>query len=488
MAQELQGIAGRIRAYTSSNIYRKLCGALNTFIKPKLLPPELYGIWSLLTIIATYATYLQLGLRNAMFYRIPYHSSRGEEHTCQAIAATVFYGTLLPACCAAAALLGYALLADVSVVFGVGLAVIASGILLQWYYDFSYDYLASNKRFDILTRANVLRATLAMLLNIVLIYLFGIYGLYAAFLLTFAVMVAFFSRQRKLSIGREFSLRRYGQLIKTGLPIMLYNCTNELFGSASGLVVFWLLGKEQLGFFALTTVLFEFLMQIPEDARDVLDPHMMEHLASGREDIEQLFFFTPLLLTSYLMPFLVGAAYYLAPAAIMLLLPKYVPSIPAMKIIALGSLFYALAITCRGLIVAKNRQMGASLLTSLALGVNIGLSILFVKLGYGIQGVACGCFLAFAILFLLLIWRVKVIYAFDTRLLLKKLLPTLPPLVAMFLVIALLRFFPPFAHTPLLHECACLVIYSLVLFALLLLAARRHEPLRALGLHNRFFK
>ncbi|KWT82985.1 hypothetical protein [Candidatus Magnetominusculus xianensis] len=53
-----------ISRYVASNIFQRACGIVNTFIKkPKLLPPELYGLWNLINIITTYAT-AHLGTRS----------------------------------------------------------------------------------------------------------------------------------------------------------------------------------------------------------------------------------------------------------------------------------------------------------------------------------------------------------------------------------------------------------------------------------------
>ncbi|MCC6346888.1 MAG: oligosaccharide flippase family protein, partial [Nitrospirales bacterium] len=269
-------LAASIARYTSSSIYQRVCGIINTFIKPRLLSPELYGIWNILALVATLATYLHLGSRNALFYRIPYAKGRGNHEKIAAIEASAFYGSLSVTLIAVAGVLLYALFREQTDAVRVGVFVIAGLILLNWYFDFYFVYLTAHQDFMLPIRMNYLKATLAVVLNAVLIYFFGIYGLYLAALLTVLFGVAVFRKVRPLEFRSEFHAGTFRELVAGGMPVMLYNITNELVSTSDKIIVAYFLGSEQLGFYSITGLVFNFLMQIPGDARDVIEPDLMK--------------------------------------------------------------------------------------------------------------------------------------------------------------------------------------------------------------------
>ncbi len=467
-----------IGVYASSNMYGKLCGALNTFVKPKLLKPELYGTWNAMALVALFPTFLHLGSRKAMMYQVPYYSALGDEERCQQIISDVYFGTMIPTTIVALGVLGYALLADLTLLWRVGLVVVAWGIVLQCQFDFRYDALMATKRFDVLSKVNMYRATLSLALNVALIWYFKLYGLFASFLAALVFSVFYCHRYGNIPIHRMFSFRRYLALIKSGLPIMLYNSTNELLSSMGNVVVATMLGSKQLGYYALTELVFHFLMQIPEDARDVMDPHMMHQVAEKNQDLIEQFFFTPLVLTAWLMPFLIGVSYYAVPLAVEWVLPDYLPSVPPIRIVVLGSFLYALAITCRGIIVANNQQARAAGLVAIALATDLGLGALFVKLGMGIEGVALAVIAAFLLQTFLLFTFVKRVTATPLGVFLRKISLVLPPALIMLGCIGAMLCFKPFPNVPMLSEVTSLVIFCVVMYASLYLASRRLPVLK----------
>lgn len=389
--------------YTSSNIYQRVCGIINTFIKPRLLSPDLYGIWNILSLVATYATYLHLGSRNSMFYRIPYAKGKEDHGKAAAIEASTFYGSLAVTLVAVAGVLLYAVFREQTDAVRIGLFVIAGLILLNWYFDFYFVYLIAHQDFMLPSRMNYLKATIAVFLNAVLIYFFSIYGLYLAALLTVLFGVAVFRKVRPLEFRSGFHFGTFRELVAGGMPVMLYNITNELVSTSDKVIVAYFLGSEQLGFYAITGLVFNFLMQIPGDARDVIEPDLMRG-ADHRTPEANLaeYFFKPLAYTGALMPFLIGPAVFCAPVFIHLLLPRYLPGILPTQIIVLGSYFFALAYVARGIIVAYNGQVRAALIISAVVLLNIVLGILLIKAGFGLAGVATGSSVSFLVLFVAL--------------------------------------------------------------------------------------
>ncbi|MCD6416053.1 MAG: hypothetical protein J7M08_05095, partial [Planctomycetes bacterium] len=64
-------VAPVVAKYSSGRFYRMGLGLITAFIRPKLLSPEYYGIWTLLKLIPNYLSYAHGGTRTAMRYLIP---------------------------------------------------------------------------------------------------------------------------------------------------------------------------------------------------------------------------------------------------------------------------------------------------------------------------------------------------------------------------------------------------------------------------------
>lgn len=408
MSKEQEPLGKSIRRFTASNLFQRAFGLLNTFIKPKLLSPDLFGLWNIFAVIAQYATYLHLGTRNAMFYRVPYHKGMDEPEKIAEVEADVYYGSLYPSIVAIVGILLYAAFRNLSVVERVGLVTTAVFVFLNWYYDFYYQYLTAHQDFILTSRMNFFKAAIAVVFNLVFVLLYGIYGLYLATLLTVVAAILFVRRGHELHIHKRFQARRFGELVKIGFPIMIYNMTNELVSSSDKIVVAMFLGTTQLGYYALTGLVFNFLMQIPGDIRDVVEPSLMRSFAAMSEG-ERLsaFFFKPLIYTGYLMPFLVGPAFFGIPVFIHFILPKYTQGILPAQIIVIGGYFFSLAYVARGIIVANNWQMPAVFVISLSVLLNVVLGISFIKSGWGIEGVSVGSSLSFLFLCICLTLFVK---------------------------------------------------------------------------------
>jgi len=100
----------------------------------------------------------------------------------------------------------------------------------------------------------------------------------------------------------------------------------------------------------------------------------------------------------------VGLGCILAPLAIALVLPKYLPGVPALKILAFGMCFASVVSITRNLFVAVNKQyrvLGAFLL---ATAVGVSLNYVFLELDLGITGVAFATSLAFLLLGILVLY------------------------------------------------------------------------------------
>jgi len=375
--------------YASSSLFQKFLGVFTAFIRPKLLSPELFGLWNVLNILPSYASYLHLGSRSAMRFQVPYYESRGEEEKISAAKAAVYYGALFPTFLFSLILMLVALILDTDHETKIGLAAIAVIVILDWRYGFLLGALQSHQEFKLISRCKYLTAFVYFVLTAVLIFFFGFYGALLAAILTIIVGIIYLQRFGSFLVLGRFRFDVFRSLVKTGFPIVVFNLILDLIRSSDRLILFFFLGPETVGYYGIAIMVLGFSLSIPAVSREVVEPRLMENLdrATLAQNLE-LYMTRPLMNTAYLMPFVVGPGILLLPMVIKLLLPNYLPGVNAAQILLLGGYFLAISHALRGVIVAYGLQIRASLVELAILVLNVGLSITMVLLGYGAEGVA----------------------------------------------------------------------------------------------------
>lgn len=463
-----------ILMYSSSNIYRQFLGVFTAFIRPKLLSPELYGLWSLLNTIPNYATYLQLGTRPAARYMIPSCRARGEDEQIEAVKGGFYYGSLIPN-------LGFAFLLMLAACWpGLerheywGLLTMAAVVMLFWHFEYLVNILKGEQNFRLVTASNYVYTTATFIFGIVLIYLFGIYGAYASLVASLALTAVFLSHKVREKRPRVFDQSIFMQMVRFGFPILLFDLVQVGLRSLDKFMVAGFLSKADLGYYGMATMILGFIINIPGVSREVIEPRLMRDFHHRPiEECLQDYFFKPLISTAFLVPMLIGAVLYGLPALIHLLLPRYTASIEPTQILVIGSYFLALYYPVRGIVVANNWQLKASAVMSLSVVVQLLAIYASIRLGFGLPGVATACGLAFFSLDLILLIFLLRRYPEPFRGHSRKVFLILLPFVLMCLCFFGLEFaFNTSAVHPLIIGTSKATVYYGVMGCLLLLARR----------------
>ena len=398
-----------IARYSSSMIFQRMLGIINTFIKPRFLSPELYGLWHMLDIIRSYTVFAHLGSRSSMRYIIPYNEAKHEYEKNREVKGSVFFGSLFLNIIIAVGLIVYSLRESLSTELKLGLLTMASLAVLQWYYEYHLSLLKSYQNFKLISSSNYIKATVSCLFSIILIYFFNIYGIYISILSSYIAVILYIRLRHPLEKHSTFKFSVFKNMVRDGFPIMIFSFANVLIRSSDKIIISSLLGTKYLGFYGLAFTVFGFVRQIPGAARDVIEPKLMQEIdTAGNEKIFNEYLMKPLTNTAYFMPFLTVPIFFLLPVLIPLFFPRYIQGIlPAQILVFLGSYFLSLTYVMRGIIVANKWQSKASVITIAVLIINISVSTTLVKLNFGIAGVAFGSSVSFSILFFTLLLFVR---------------------------------------------------------------------------------
>ncbi len=482
--KETGNTAKKIALYSSSNIYRQILKVFTAFIKPKLLSPDLFGLYNLLSIIPTYASYSHLGARTSMVYKTPYYLASNDMTKSREIYSTVYKGSFYMTLLLVIAIVMTAIIGNFTTEEKWGLLATAAVVMIGWYYEYFIAVLKSKQTFSLITSSNYIKATFTFVLSISLIYFFRIYGVYLTMVLSLLIVVFYLRLKYRPEPSVKFKPILFFELIKHGFPIMIFNLIVALIITSDRVVISLFLGNRELGYYGIAIMVFNFLMNIPNVARTVIEPKLMQEMQSeSREESLKKYFLSPLFNTAYYMPILAVPVFFILPPVIPLLLPRYTPGIEPSQILIIGCYFLALAHVSRGIIVANNLQIKALGIAFCVLILNISVSSILAIKGFGINSIAICSTISFFIFFISLFVFVKRIYKKDYKewnFIFRGLLLPISITAGYLLIINYID--NRFLINEFIKTITCLILYSIIMVVMYLHAQKRYSLLKKIRL------
>lgn len=397
-------LLGDMTSFASSTLLRQAIGLVNSLVKPLLLSPENFGIWTVLSVIPTYAGYFDIGSRAGMRIQIPLHD--GDELQQEVCKSSVLFYTLFLHLAVAVGIVLTALFGPFDRLYSHGLLFVSVLVMTQWHYGYILSSEKGYANFGFVSKLIAFRALLGSALNVLLIWLFDIYGLFVATTLTAVLTVLWAMRVRPLPVWRHVSFPAFKSAMLQGLPLMLFALSSIVMRTLDRFVIVGMLGTQAVGYYGIAVMAFTFIMIAPGAAQEVVEPRVMSSVGAGRsrEALDE-FFFSPMLNLAYYFPLVVGLGILATPPMVEYVLPRYAPSVRAAQLLLSGSYFLALAYISRGILIGLGLVYRAVAYILVAAAFNLAVSVGLVKLGFGVAGVSAGSAMSYLV-FLLLILHV----------------------------------------------------------------------------------
>lgn len=388
----------RLARYSGTSLLLRALSLIYAYSKPKFLEPGLLGVWNILNLVPTYGSYLHLGSRNALEFRVPKLLAEGRDDEAAGVIGCVYRATLVGNGIVATALLLLAMFGGFDAMTALGLAALAPAMLLLWYHDQQLAVLKAEQRFEVISNANMLKAATLLSVSIPMVVWLGFTGVCVGYVLTHAVVASYLRwRSPMLRVGR-FDAKVFAGLVREGAPVLAFVAGLTLLTTTDRMVIGWLLGIEAVGFYSVALVAAGFALQVPLSARDMLEPRLMASLADGiSADLWREYLLWPLLNAACYFPFIVGGLAFLADEVLALLLPRYLASALPAVVLCGGCYFLVQVQIARGILVANGWQLRVLPFHLASAVVSVALSVAFVRQGWGITGVALASSMAFAV-------------------------------------------------------------------------------------------
>lgn len=454
--------------YNSAHYSSQFLGFFTSIAMRRFLGPYYIGIWNILQVISSYFNYLSLGLESAAQYKIPFFRGKGEEKNEIQIINCVFAFLFLVSLLSAFVLLIAVLILRnrYSPEIIIGLVFLSIFIILQRLYTYYLVVLRARSNFSVISKSVLFDSFVNLILVILLVKNFNIYGLYVCVVLMPVLNVLFIHYLAKYNIRPDFNWQRIFELIKYSFPFLVLGVLGTILRSLDRIMIAKMLGVTFVGYYSVALMSKNYVGGLYNNFGIVTIPRVLE--AYGKEaKIEHIKKFVTVTTETiaYIFPILLAAIFFISPLIIKAILPKFIPGIVAMQILLIDVFFQSCYPQVEPFLIALNKQKIVILITSLTIFLNIIFNYYFIKNGLGINGVALGTSISSFFTFL-----ISLVYAmkhFATKIeIVKFILKIFFPLVYIFGVIISCSYFIRTSH-PVVKMAISLVV--LVIFSVPLL-------------------
>ena len=388
--------------YAVSTFISQGVGIFTSIAMRRFLTPEMMGIWTTFLVILNYALFAHMGVFTAVEVKIPYLRGKkqtGEIQDMRNVAFTV--ATALSVIITAILFMAsFILSARLNADVILGIRLLALIITATLFYNLYITMLRADKGFTLLSKAIVFNSIVMLIFVSVCTYFLKLKGIYLATFFGTLASWLYIQMKAKYKLKLYINPKVIKDLSVIGLPILIVGVVYTVLLSIDKIMIIRMIGPTQLGYYSIAVLALTYVHNFPKLLGIVIFPTMQEEYgkSDSRKRIME-FVKEPTLILSYVLPAALAAAYYAIPMLVYYVLPKYISGIESMQILLLGCFFISLVPLSQNFMISVNKQLILIPITSLAVLLGIGLNYFFIKMGYGIAGVALGTSLAYLVYF-----------------------------------------------------------------------------------------
>ncbi len=318
--------------------------AVRNLVLARLLDPEHYGYWVVLSLVLAYGDFVHGGLRHAGEREIPYF--RGQERHGEVVRTerVLFGGILFFSSIALIVLTLLGILGIPALKWSGSLLFIAGPVIAaEQVSRFSYMILRTRHEFVLSSKLEIGFEVLRTALVCLLATIQGVQGALFGFLLSAILNVGYFGRVLRLPPRPLVDIPQLKMLLRTGFLLFSVALVQLLIFNFDRLVGSFTLTPSDLGLYGLAALATQVPIMFSQSLSTVFVPGASE--AFGRhnsiEDVSTLFF--RLLRTSAVLgPLFTGLVLIVSKVIIHWFLPAYELSVSVLAILVPGAMFSVL--------------------------------------------------------------------------------------------------------------------------------------------------
>ncbi len=382
---------------------------LKTLVVVRLLAPEAYGIFAAVSVLLTYAQFLDLGSSTAAFRDLTAALGRGDAR--EAWRASSRMGALKLG--AALLLGGGSLVASfspgVSASLRHGLIALPAIALSSALLSQVLFHLQAQGRASEYSRVTALAAASDLILCVGLTVAWSLTGLLAASALSPLLALAWAARRDALAPPRAVPLAVLGRYLRTGIPLAALALLDQSLLSVDQLIVMAILSLSDLGLYNVAFALAEAVRTLGVAGAAVLGPRLLrEHARSGASlPAIRRHTLYPVLLYANVLPLVVGLLWVAGSYALIRFYPAYTGAMRPMQILLVATNFLVVLSGVTTFLFAIDKHPRNLLILTPALCFNVAIDLFLLRLGWGLVAVAAGSLVTYFCYACAVLWYVS---------------------------------------------------------------------------------
>ncbi|HAZ09629.1 MAG TPA: hypothetical protein DCY56_00775 [Candidatus Omnitrophica bacterium] len=386
-----QEIIQDIAMFSTSSYFAHLAYFVRGFLNAHIVGPSMYGLWSALNIIFSFVFCPTLGVLDGMSREIPYSIGKGDYANADRVRANAFGFSLIASIIASISIIIVSLFFKRSLGLTgiIGILTVSIMIIVQNVENFYEMALSAEKRFSLISVANVLFPILCVILTLILVTKWGIYGIYGVAIFGPLAFCLFFYFTTRYKPNLKFDIKESFRLIKIGSPLLILSLVPFVLFTIDKILILKFLGTTELGYYTIGLLICMPLLYLPGIVGMVVEP-MLFHKYGESEEIEDLrkYLFVPAKVMAVFLPLLIAVVYFASSFIIRHLLVQYTASLSPLFILLFGKFFLLFSPTTKGLLTALHKQDKMLYFYLIAVFLSTILDVFVLRLGLGLVGVA----------------------------------------------------------------------------------------------------
>jgi len=317
-----------------SNIFGNGLTIISGLFVAKWMIPEELGAFNVFSIITGYIVLIQLGIPSGLSRELPFYIGRNEKGTAINYASVAQYwqkglGLVL---LSATILIAFVFLSQKNYQTAAGITVVG---ITTWHTLYVTKYLKilyrSNRDFNKLSWIKIINS-LFLFFSIVLVWLYGFYGLCIRAILAALVDFIFTYKWRPITTKPKWNRLHFIDLFRLGLPMFAIANIFNLWPIIQKTLIVTLGGTKALGLFVIAIMVENSMKTVTKSISGVMYPTMSISWGKGATVGEMVkLVMKPLIIGLILFCLLAPLAWWLLPIFIESILPNYIEGIQAAR-------------------------------------------------------------------------------------------------------------------------------------------------------------
>jgi len=386
------------------------CSAAVSFITGiwirNILGPEEYGIWLIYSLFLVYGYYMQFGMLEGFSRDVPRLLGQSRFKQANEIRSVVYTWLLLSS---GGSFIGVIVLLLLPLSFFETIMGIIALMLVpfQNIVLFYNHYFLTSQQFNKVAVIQLIVGSIQYVVMAICAIFFGIYGLFLGIFIG-SVAALYYSRvkmRRKLPL--KWNRPLFTKMLSYGIRISLIGILLSLFTTLDRILIFTFYESASVGHYGIIAFIYQGIMVLPSVFHQVMYPKINYHFgATGEKKALMPIILRPTIGLSYMSPIILGAAFFIFPWFVELLMPEYVAGTTAARIVIVGMFFFIWAMLYAHYLTVVHKEWSYFKVLFCGVLINAIVNLLFIRFGFYINGVALGTAISYMIYPLLLMFVV----------------------------------------------------------------------------------